>query len=74
VAERQNLDPGADLDAPSPRAAIAAATVSGAVNTERRACWWISASQIASSPQRSAASICPSASSNAAAALCSGRQ
>ena len=36
------------------RAAIAAATVSGALRTERAACWWISASQIASSPQRSA--------------------
>ena len=33
------------------RVAIAAATVIGALSTERAACWWISASQIASSPQ-----------------------
>ena len=38
------------------RAAMALATVIGALSTERRACWWISASQIASRPQRSAAS------------------
>ena len=40
------------------RAAMAAAKVSGAEQTERSGATWISASHIASSPQRSAASTC----------------
>jgi len=51
------------------RAAMALATVIGALITERRACWWISASQKTSRPQRSAASTCSKPWSNASASL-----
>jgi hypothetical protein len=40
------------------RAAIALAKVSGAEHTERSGATWISASHMASSPKRSAASTC----------------
>ncbi len=54
----------------SVRAASAAAMTSGAASTEREGLKWISASQIASKPYRSAAAACAKASSNAWVSLC----
>src|SRR6266481_9629930 len=56
------------------RAAIALAMVIGTEHTERSGAIWISASQIASRPQRSAASTCSKAVSKASASLCPGRR
>src|SRR5579883_3166234 len=52
------------------RAAICPATFIGALSTLRLACWWISASQNTSSPQRSAASTCSNPWANASASDC----
>src|SRR5581483_7178686 len=51
------------------RAAIALARVSGAEHTERSGATWISASHIASSPNRSAASTCSNETANASSSL-----
>jgi hypothetical protein len=51
------------------RAAIALAILSGADSTERSGAIWISASHIASSPQRSAASTCSNEVANACSSL-----
>src|SRR6266404_9384004 len=56
------------------RAAIALAMVIGTEHTERSGAIWISASQMASRPQRSAASTCSKAVSKASASLCPGRR
>jgi hypothetical protein len=51
------------------RAAMAPARVSGAEHTDRSGLTWISASHIASSPQRSAASISSKEVANAASSV-----
>jgi len=51
------------------REAIALAIVIGTAQTERSGAIWISASQMASSPHRSAASTCSKAVVNASASL-----
>src|SRR3984893_11464978 len=56
------------------RAAIALAMVIGTEHTQRSGAIWISASQMASRPQRSAASTCSKAVSKASASLCPGRR
>jgi hypothetical protein len=48
--------------------------VIGTEQTERSGAIWISASQIASRPQRSAASTCSNAVVNASASVCPGRR